>query len=94
MAAQIPDSLNQSCVFIKWHNFFKPYYTTTIDNINAYVPMKKWSILPLLALVFALSGCELVGDIFQAGMVMGIVIVVVVVGVVLWLLSKLFGRRR
>ena len=55
--------------------------------------MKRWSFAPLLILLAALSGCELAGDIFEAGLWMGIIIVVVIVGLVLWLLSKLFGRK-
>ncbi len=40
----------------------------------------------------ALSGCELVGDIFQAGMAVGIFIVIAVVAVIIFLVSKM--RRR
>lgn len=39
----------------------------------------------LLSLV---TGCELVGDIFEAGMWVGIIIVVAVIGLILWLISK------
>ena len=35
-----------------------------------------------------LSGCELVGDIFQAGVWFGVILVILVVGLVVWLLSK------
>ena len=55
--------------------------------------MKQWSFAPLLLLVAALSGCELAGDIFEAGAWTGIIIVVVIVALVLWLLGKLFGRK-
>jgi hypothetical protein len=47
--------------------------------------------LVLLAGV-ALSGCELVGDIFQAGMAVGVFIVIAVVAVIIFLVSKM--RRR
>ncbi len=40
----------------------------------------------------ALSGCDLVGDIFQAGMAVGIFIVIAVVAVIIFLVSKM--RRR
>ena len=40
----------------------------------------------------ALSGCELVGDIFQAGMAVGVFIVIAVVALVVFLVSKV--RRR
>lgn len=40
----------------------------------------------------ALSGCELVGDIFQAGMAVGVFIVIAVLAVVFFLVSKV--RRK
>ncbi len=39
-----------------------------------------------------LSGCELVGDIFQAGMAVGVFIVIAVLAVVVFLVSKV--RRK
>jgi len=41
---------------------------------------------------FTLPGCELVGDIFQAGMAVGIFLVLAVVALVIFLVAKL-GRR-
>ena len=35
-----------------------------------------------------LTGCELVGDIFEAGVWFGVILVVLVVGLVVWLFSK------
>lgn len=52
--------------------------------------MKKYSLLPLLALLLTLSSCELIGDIFKAGMWMGVILVVAVIGLVLFIISKLF----
>lgn len=52
--------------------------------------MKKLSLATLLLLAVSLTGCELIGDIFQAGMAVGIIAVVVVVGLILWLLKKVF----
>ncbi len=54
--------------------------------------MKKYSLLPLLALLLMLSSCELIGDIFQAGVWMGVILVVVVVGAIIWVLAKIMGR--
>lgn len=49
-----------------------------------------------LLLVFvagiALAGCELVGDIFQAGMAVGVFLVIAVIALVIFLFSKV--RRR
>lgn len=47
----------------------------------------------LLAISFFTAGCELIGDIFQAGFVVGIIIVLVIVAVVGWIISK-FRRPR
>jgi hypothetical protein len=43
-----------------------------------------------VALVAAVlsTGCELIGDIFQAGMWVGIIMVVIVVGLILFVVSK------
>lgn len=39
-------------------------------------------------LALTLSGCEVIGDIFQAGMVIGIIVVVAIIALVLWILRK------
>jgi hypothetical protein len=41
------------------------------------------------AVVLALSGCETIGNIFEAGMWTGVIAVLVVVGVVAYLMSKM-----
>jgi predicted Abi (CAAX) family protease len=44
---------------------------------------------PLLVLITTLlTSCEAVGDIFQAGIWIGVIIVVLVVGVIFWLINK------
>jgi hypothetical protein len=48
----------------------------------------------LLTAIFAsvmilFSSCEAIGDIFKAGMWVGIIVVVAIVGFVLWLLGKI-----
>jgi hypothetical protein len=55
--------------------------------------MKNYSLLWLsvLAMALTLSSCEVVGGIFKAGMWVGILVVVVVVGLILWLVGR--GRR-
>ncbi len=45
--------------------------------------------IPLLVFIGALlTGCEAIGDIFKAGVWMGIIIVVLVVGLIFWLINK------
>jgi hypothetical protein len=55
--------------------------------------MKQYSLFGLLALATAmtLSSCEVVGGIFKAGVWVGILVVVLVVGLILWLVGR--GRR-
>jgi hypothetical protein len=55
-----------------------------------YTMMRRISLL--LAVSFLTAGCELIGDIFQAGFVVGIIIVLLIVAVVGWILSKFRGR--
>jgi hypothetical protein len=57
----------------------------------------KFSIVrlsPLLAffLVF-LSSCEIIGDIFEAGVWVGIIVVVGVIALIIWLIARLGGRK-
>jgi uncharacterized membrane protein YkvI len=42
----------------------------------------------LVVSTMMLAGCELVGDIFEAGVWMGVILVILVVGLVVWLFSK------
>ena len=57
--------------------------------------MKQLTSLQVIAFLSAFmllfSGCEIIGDIFQAGMWVGVVLVVLVVGLVLWLIRKARG---
>jgi len=62
-------------------------YRFDIKNII----MKKYSFLPLLALLVSLSSCEIIGDIFKAGVWSGVILVVVVVGLIIFVLAKLLG---
>jgi len=52
---------------------------------------RKTLILSSMALIVlsSLSSCELIGNIFKGGMYFGIILVVVVVGLIIWLLSKI-----
>lgn len=49
---------------------------------------------PLLVFaMFSLTGCELIGDIFKAGVWVGVLIVVGIIALVIFLISKLSGKR-
>jgi len=42
----------------------------------------------LLFIVFTASSCQAIADIFKAGVWVGVLLVVVVVGVIFWLIGK------
>lgn len=54
--------------------------------------MKTYVLFLLTVLALTLSGCEVIGGIFEAGVWSGIIIVVLVVGLLLWLVGKVFRR--
>ena len=46
-------------------------------------------LYPVLAFItVSLSSCQVIGDIFKAGVWVGILLVVIVVGVILWLVGR------
>jgi hypothetical protein len=52
----------------------------------------KQSWFLLVVLLFAavtLSGCEVIGDIFKAGVWVGVLLVLGVIGIVIWLVSRM-----
>ncbi|MBU4539164.1 MAG: phosphatidate cytidylyltransferase [Weeksellaceae bacterium] len=51
--------------------------------------MKKFTLLSLAVFaLISLTSCEAIGTIFKAGMWWGIILVVGVVGLILWLLTR------
>jgi hypothetical protein len=48
-------------------------------------------IFALIILGFTLTGCEFLGDIFKAGIWVGIIAVVIVIALVAWLIRKFKG---
>ena len=44
-------------------------------------------VLLLLSTV-ALSGCEVIGDIFKAGFWTGVLLVILVIGIIVWLITR------
>jgi len=56
--------------------------------------MKKLHIVPLmLMLMMALSSCSVIGGIFKAGAVVGIIAVLVVIGIIFWIFSMFSGKQ-
>jgi hypothetical protein len=52
--------------------------------------MKKYSLLPLFLLIMTFSSCEIIGDIFKAGIWVGVIGVVLFVALIIWVLRKIF----
>ena|GEM_PF-216524 len=80
--------------FFHVHLIPEIHYRQTFCNIPQNDElMKQYSLFGLLALATAmtLSSCEVVGGIFKAGVWVGILVVVLVVGLILWLVGR--GRR-
>lgn len=50
--------------------------------------------LVAILLTLFMTSCEVIGDIFQAGAYTGIIGVIIVVAVIIWIVSKLFGGNR
>jgi hypothetical protein len=57
-------------------------------QVPAVLPVR---ILIIVLLAAGAAGCELVGDIFQAGMAVGAIAVVLVVVLIGWLVAKARG---
>jgi cytosine/uracil/thiamine/allantoin permease len=56
--------------------------------------MRKYIPLAFVAfLATTLSSCELVEGIFKAGIWSGVIIVVIVLALIIWLISKVFGGK-
>ena len=52
------------------------------------------NFLIVLLLTVTLTSCEVVGGIFKGGVWTGVILVVAVIAVVIWALSKAFGGGR
>jgi hypothetical protein len=50
--------------------------------------MKNASPFALLFLSTIISGCEIIGNIFEAGVWVGVILVLLVIGLIVWLVSK------
>jgi uncharacterized MnhB-related membrane protein len=53
-------------------------------------PQVFFNIIMILLVTVSLSSCAVVGDIFEAGMWIGVIGVVLVVALVFWIFSKFF----
>ena len=54
--------------------------------------MKKLNLLFFVLAMVALSGCSVIGGIFKAGAVVGIISVIVVIVIIVWIISMFRGK--
>ncbi|UPT68460.1 MAG: phosphatidate cytidylyltransferase [Sphingobacteriales bacterium JAD_PAG50586_3] len=52
-----------------------------------------YSALIIVLIVTFLPGCEIIGDIFKAGVWVGVLMVAAVIAVIIFIISKLSGRK-
>lgn len=45
-------------------------------------------ILLLLVVLTTFTSCEVIGDIFQAGMAVGIIVIILIVALIFWIIRK------
>jgi len=55
--------------------------------------MKKIHVVALVALLISFGSCQIIGDIFKAGMWTGILVVFLGIGLVIFLLTRFGGRK-
>lgn len=55
--------------------------------------MKKLQLFSVIALLLSLSSCQVIGDIFKAGVWVGVLAVVAIVGLVVFLIAKASGGK-
>jgi heme/copper-type cytochrome/quinol oxidase subunit 4 len=48
----------------------------------------------LLVLLTCLNSCTIIGDIFKAGAVVGVIAVVVVIAIIIWIISMFRGKNQ
>jgi hypothetical protein len=47
----------------------------------------------VFVILFSFTSCEVIGGIFKAGMGVGIFIVIFIVAIIIWILSKFLGKK-
>lgn len=50
-------------------------------------------LLMVFVILFSFTSCEVIGDIFKAGMGFGIFIVIFIIAIIIWIFAKMFGRK-
>ncbi|MCD0468604.1 MULTISPECIES: hypothetical protein [unclassified Flavobacterium] len=50
-------------------------------------------LLMVFVILFSFTSCEVIGDIFKAGMGFGIFIVIFIVAIIIFIFAKIFGNK-
>ncbi|SMO76124.1 hypothetical protein [Flavobacterium nitrogenifigens] len=50
-------------------------------------------LLMVFLILFSFTSCEVIGDIFKAGMGFGIFIVIFIIAIIIWIFAKMFGSK-
>ncbi|OXB02628.1 hypothetical protein B0A75_03125 [Flavobacterium oncorhynchi] len=50
-------------------------------------------MLMVFVILFSFTSCEVIGDIFKAGMGFGIFIVIFIIAIIIFIFAKLFGNK-
>ncbi|WP_343707095.1 hypothetical protein [Flavobacterium sp.] len=50
-------------------------------------------LLMVFIILFSFTSCEVIGDIFKAGMGFGIFIVIFIIAIIIWIFAKMFGSK-
>lgn len=50
-------------------------------------------LLMLLIVLITFTSCSVIGDIFKAGVGVGVFIVIAIIAVILYIVSKIFGKK-
>jgi hypothetical protein len=65
-----------------------------LNNHRKTIHMKSIIASVCMFLVLFLSSCQIVGDIFKAGMIWGIILVVGFIGLIIWVIAKIGGGNK
>lgn len=50
-------------------------------------------LLMVFVILFSFTSCEVIGDIFKAGMGFGIFIVIFIIAILIFIFAKIFGKK-
>ncbi len=91
----------ESCCSKGFNKWMKPKHLKQLPCVLRYYikinsksnRMKSYQILLVSLFLLVFTSCEVVGGIFQAGMWVGVLAVVVVIALIIWLIRRAGGKR-